>query len=102
MEHLVVNVLGVDPEIGELTNSNLTHAGMFNIAYSDGHAKNMRWHVGATKVIGGGVIVAPRNTADQGKWCIDPTAVISSPLGDMPCGKLVPMIVASGVKWSDD
>jgi prepilin-type processing-associated H-X9-DG protein len=75
---------------------------MFNIAYVDGHAKSMGWHAGISSVVAGHLIVAPRNTADQGKWCADPTAEIVSPLGNMPCGRVVPAIVAAGVKWFVD
>ncbi len=89
-------------EFDHTTNSALIHAGMFNMAYSDGHATNMSWHGGETNALVSGVIVVPRNAADQGKWCADPSAVIGSPFGNMPCEKVVPAIVANGVKWYGD
>ena len=96
--------ISADPccESSGSTNSALIHSGMFNISYVDGHAKSMNWHAGISSVIASRFIVAPRNTADQGKWCADPTAEIESPLGKLPCGQVVPAIVAAGVKWFGD
>jgi len=96
--------VSVDPccEYTGSTNSALIHAGMFSMAYVDGHAKSMNWHAGTSSVIGQRLIVAPRNTADQSKWCADPTVVIESPVGKMPCGRVVPAIIAAGVNWYSD
>src|SRR5580692_1077692 len=38
-------------EFSGSTNSGLIDSGMFNMAYADGHAKNMNWHASATNVL---------------------------------------------------
>ena len=82
------------------TNSGLLHGGMFNMSYSDGHAKSLNWHAGKSSIAG--LIATPRNTADQAKWCADASAVIASPVGNMACAQVVPAIITAGVMWFND
>ena len=82
------------------SNSALLHHGRFNMAYADGHAKNMNWRAG--KVASLGVFAAPRNQADWGKWCADPTLNVTSAAGTQPCGQVISAAVASGVQWFTD
>ncbi len=85
------------------SNSSLIHAGRYNMAYTDGHAKNMNWHAGKSGLFSGQIFSAPRNTADQSKWCADPTAVITSPTGGtLACGQVVPAVINNGVTWLAD
>ena len=82
------------------SNSRLLHGGRFNMAYADGHAKNMNWRGGKVSSIG--VFAAPRNQADWGKWCADPNTSVTSSLGTQPCGQMIAAAVASGVQWFTD
>jgi len=82
------------------TNGALLHGGRFNMAYADGHAKNMNWHAGKSSLLG--VFAAPRNGADQTKWCADPNATITAASVTLPCGQVIPSIVSSGVTWFND
>ncbi len=82
------------------SNSALVHSGMFNMAYTDGHAKSMNWHVGKSGTIG--VFAAPRNGSDQSRWCADPNATVTYSGGSLPCGQVIPTIVNAGVTWYSD
>lgn len=84
------------------TNSALTHSGMFNIGYCDGHAKTMKWHAGIAKAIPSGLVVLPSNSNDLGKWCADPNGMIASPFGTVACSTVAPKVVAAGVTWFQD
>jgi prepilin-type N-terminal cleavage/methylation domain-containing protein/prepilin-type processing-associated H-X9-DG protein len=80
------------------SNGSLLHGGRFNIAYVDGHAKNMSWKGG--HVNGFGNIAMPAAETDWGKWCVDPTVTVTSnSIGSVPCGQVPAAIVALGVQW---
>ena len=89
-------------EFSGSTNAGLVHHGLFNMAYVDGHAKSMSWHAGSAPAVPFGLIVVPRNAADLDKWCIDPSAVIPSPVGLLPCDRVAPAVIARGVRWFSD
>ena len=82
------------------SNSALLHGGRFNMAYTDGHAKNMNWRGGKGSSVGS--FAVPRNQADWGKWCADPTLSVTSSTGTQPCGQVISALVASGVQWFQD
>ena len=80
-------------------NSALLHNGRFNMAYADGHAKNMNWRGGKSPSLG--TFAAPRNPLDWSKWCADPALPVTSSAGTQPCGQVI-AAAAAGVQWFTD
>jgi prepilin-type N-terminal cleavage/methylation domain-containing protein/prepilin-type processing-associated H-X9-DG protein len=80
------------------SNSSLLHAGRFNMAYVDGHAKSMGWKAG--NISGFGSVAMPSAESDWGKWCADTNATVTSQsIGSVPCGQVPSALVALGVQW---
>jgi prepilin-type N-terminal cleavage/methylation domain-containing protein/prepilin-type processing-associated H-X9-DG protein len=77
------------------TNGAMRHGGRFNFAFTDGHAKLVRWQGGLSG--GGGFqvydlpgqsvgpVAIPRSVTDYGNWCTDPKAILSTDAGQMEC-----------------
>ncbi len=82
------------------TNGALLHGGRFNMAYVDGHAKNMSWKAGTSSVFG--TFAVPRSQDDWVKWCADPNTSVTSGLGTYPCNQVIPALIAQGVVWFKD
>lgn len=80
----------LDSYRGAKRNHSLRHAGRFNIAYADGHAKNLQW-IGFS--IGSDDYAVPAVEADRAKWCADPGAILPLQsiygIPDQPCGTLL-------------
>jgi len=74
-------------------NSALRHGGHFNVAFADGHAKNMPW-IGWTDGVDDYLV--PANESDRNDWCADPNTPLTTmqSLGyswapaSVPCGQL--------------
>ena len=94
----------LDSYRGAARNSSLRHNGRFNVAFADGHAKNMQW-VGFT--ISGHNFAVPAAEADRAKWCADPSAILPLTeagygIPDQPCGTLMTnanIAAMGGVFW---
>lgn len=84
------------------SNGALQHGGRFNANYMDGHAKNILFKGGFWPLGGNGKIMLPKNSADYGKWCVDPDAVVNSFLGHMPCGQIPAFVAAQVTGWFPD
>jgi len=79
----------LDSYTGAPRTSALRHGGRFNIAFADGHAKNMQW-MGFS--IGNDYYAVPANEPDRAKWCADPDANLNLSrygLPNQPCGTLL-------------
>jgi len=80
------------------TNGAMRHGGRFNFAFTDGHAKLVRWQGGLSG--GGGFsvyplpgqsvgpIAIPRSVTDYGNWCTDPKAILNTDAGQMECDQV--------------
>jgi len=92
------------------TNHELVHGDQFNMNYVDGHAKNLRWHIGMVRPfhIGPGVkYLFPRNNNDFSRWCADPDASVNVPSGlvggsTMPCKDVGNYYFAKVTTWASD
>jgi len=84
---------------GPMTNnSQMPHAGVFSMTWTDGHAKAVKWMAGNTNGAGFSVytykgqsigpVAIPRSTADYGDWCADPKATILTDAGPMECDQV--------------
>ncbi len=80
------------------SNGALPHGGRYNASFTDGHAKNIQFKGGYCP-LGSGKVMVPKNGADYGKWCVDPTAVVNSYLGQMPCDQIAPLVVTKVTSW---
>jgi len=91
----------LDSYTGPARNSSLRHGGRFNVAFADGHAKNMQW-IGFT--LGTDYFAVPAIEADRAKWCADPNGILILTrygLPNQPCGTLLTNanIAALGGVW---
>ncbi|HLK58626.1 MAG TPA: prepilin-type N-terminal cleavage/methylation domain-containing protein [Chthonomonadaceae bacterium] len=84
------------------SNGALQHGGRYNANYMDGHAKNIPFKGGFCPLGGNGKVMLPKNSADYGKWCIDPDVVINSYLGQMPCKQVPAFVAAQVTSWFPD
>lgn len=80
------------------SNGALPHGGRYNAGYADGHSKNIMFK-GGYSPLGSGKVMLPRNVADYGKWCIDPTAQVNSYLGQMPCNQVAVVAASMVTGW---
>ena len=91
----------LDSYSGPARNSSLRHGGRFNVAFADGHAKNMQW-IGFS--LGSDYFAVPAAEADRAKWCADPNGILDLSrygLPNQPCGTLLTNanIAALGGVW---
>ncbi|HLV79133.1 MAG TPA: prepilin-type N-terminal cleavage/methylation domain-containing protein [Chthonomonadaceae bacterium] len=81
------------------TNSALRHSGHFNMAFTDGHAKNVYFRGGNMLGTDGSVntFATPRSLDQRSDWCADPNYVVSDesgsladplPVPTLPCGQI--------------
>ncbi len=83
--------------------SQLPHSGMFSFAWTDGHAKPVRWIAGITTGAGFsiytfpgqsvGPVAIPRSSADYGDWCADPQRTLITDIGPMECDQVAPYLL---------
>ncbi len=91
----------LDSYRGAARNSSLRHGGRFNVAFADGHAKNMMW-IGFT--LGSDYFAVPALESDRAKWCADPNGILNLSrygLPNQPCGTVLTNanIAALGGVW---
>jgi prepilin-type N-terminal cleavage/methylation domain-containing protein/prepilin-type processing-associated H-X9-DG protein len=90
------------------TNHDLVHGGRFNMTYLDGHAKLVRFHVGSARIVSRIPVklLFPMNSADDAKWCADPSQLVSVPTGlaklNLPCGSVADHFRKSVSTWASD
>jgi prepilin-type N-terminal cleavage/methylation domain-containing protein/prepilin-type processing-associated H-X9-DG protein len=95
----------LDSYRGASRNSGLRHNGRFNVAYADGHAKNLQFR--GLNLLGIRTAV-PANEGDRAKWCSDPAQILPLQtfygLPNQPCGTLLTNanIAALGGQWWTD
>jgi len=87
---------------GISSNSAMRHGGRFNFAFTDGHAKLVRWIGGFMPCQPGagsgfqiycsasgntslGPVALPGSATDYGNWCADPKAVLNTDAGQLEC-----------------
>jgi prepilin-type N-terminal cleavage/methylation domain-containing protein/prepilin-type processing-associated H-X9-DG protein len=96
----------LDSYTGASRNSSLRHGGRFNVAYADGHTKNMKW-IGFD--LNGDRLAVPAAEADRAKWCADPGVILPLTaagygIPDQPCGTLLTtanILALGGVFWPE-
>lgn len=94
----------LDSYRGSSRNGALRHSGQFNVAYADGHAKNLKW-VGFN--IGNARYAVPSSEAARAHWCADPNEILVLTrygLPNQPCGTLLTnanIIALGGVFWPE-
>jgi prepilin-type N-terminal cleavage/methylation domain-containing protein/prepilin-type processing-associated H-X9-DG protein len=100
----------LDTYRGPQRNTSLRHNGRFNVAFADGHAKNMQWvgfNVSSGLPDGDLYFGVPAAEADRAKWCADPSAILPLTewgygIPDQPCGTLFTnanIAALGGVFW---
>jgi prepilin-type N-terminal cleavage/methylation domain-containing protein/prepilin-type processing-associated H-X9-DG protein len=80
------------------SNQSLRHGGHFNVAFVDGHSKNVYMEGGyLTSGSENGRFIRPRDTAMVTNYCADPSAIVANdgppyndslPIPAMPCGQI--------------
>jgi prepilin-type N-terminal cleavage/methylation domain-containing protein/prepilin-type processing-associated H-X9-DG protein len=80
------------------TNGAMRHGGRFNFAFTDGHAKLVRWQGGlmpsgpfSIYTLPGqsvGPVAIPRSVSDYGNWCTDPKAMLTTDAGPLECDQV--------------
>jgi prepilin-type N-terminal cleavage/methylation domain-containing protein/prepilin-type processing-associated H-X9-DG protein len=108
--------LGTDSAPGGGNGTNLTsinqvrHAGKFNFAYTDGHAKLVQmaggiWTGGETWPAYGSQgnqgTLFPANSANYGNYCADPNATILTDIGPQVCQNIVSLVASQTVRWTN-
>jgi prepilin-type N-terminal cleavage/methylation domain-containing protein/prepilin-type processing-associated H-X9-DG protein len=94
------------------TNGAMRHGGRFNFAFTDGHAKLVRWQGGLTSGAGFqvyplpgqsvGPVAIPRSVTDYGNWCTDPKAILNTDAGQMECDLVAQYIHNNITVWFPD
>ncbi len=84
------------------TNSGMQHAGRFNVAYMDGHAKVLQWRGGFSSQGYSGRIAVPRDPAAWANWCANPDTVIVTNVGNKACKDVTAAYAASVTSWFAD
>ena len=92
----------LDSYAGAASQKGLRHAGHWDIAFTDGHAKNVQFKGG---VIGTHKYALPRNMADYPKFCSDPDAMIDlGPSYGLPvtrCGDIGALVNSQVTYWPE-
>ena len=90
----------LDSYTGGAKQSGIRHGGRFNVAYTDGHAKNVQYKGG---LIGDHRYGLPSNQADWAGYCADPDAMIDlGPAYGQPvtrCGDIPGIVNAQVAYW---
>ncbi len=82
------------------SNASMVHGGRGNMAFMDGHARNVMWR-GGTGMLGytpGGRLALPASPTDWSKWCADPAEVVTTDVGRMACSD-VARVAASRIQY---
>jgi len=86
------------------------HAGKFNFAYTDGHAKMLPMIGGLWTGAGSwpaygylpqSPTVLPASSAHYGDWCADPNATIYTDVGPMACNAVAPLVLSQTILWKN-
>lgn len=88
--------------------SQLRHAGHFQMSYVDGHAKQLQF-VGGTWTGSGqwpaygytpvAPTALPASSDHYGDWCSDPTMTIQTDIGPMVCNQVAPLVLSQTTLW---
>lgn len=81
----------------------LRYSGRFNIAYADGHAKNVQYKGGLTA--GVGYVYVPARKSDRLGYCADPDQVLDGSrfgAGNIDCEDFVMLPETRGTQWSPE
>lgn len=80
------------------TTGSLRHGSRFNIVFTDGHSKNMKWRAGL--LAGASKAAMPASITDAVMYCSEPDSVL--PAYGMTCRQLVELVHQFMISWYPD